>query len=236
MIRCIIIDDEPFARQEIIDLLDEHDDFEVIAQCGNAIDALAQINQHKPELIFVDIQMPRINGMELIAMLNPDFLPRVVFITAYDEYAVKAFENNAFDYLLKPIDDTRFRKTLEKLRTELTPQDLSTISPTELEQLPCFCGNRLIVTQTQDVEYVMSYVGGIKVFTPFMPCHTQLTLKVLEEKTPLIRCHKQYLVAPSAITEIELLDTGAEITTKSGAKVPVSRRYLKALKQTLGFQ
>jgi two-component system LytT family response regulator len=236
MISCLIIDDEPFARQEIADLLALQADIQVLGQCSNAIEALQQINQLKPALIFVDIQMPRINGMELIAMLSPENMPRVVFVTAFDEYAVKAFDNNAFDYLLKPIDEKRFNQTLNRVRADLSPQMMHPMIPTQLAHLPCYSGNKLKVVATADVEYIFSDVGGIHVCSNKNYCHTQLTLKVLQEKTPLIRCHKQYLLSPNAISEIELIDSGAEVTTRSGAKVPVSRRYLKELKLLLGYQ
>ncbi|MDD8057749.1 MULTISPECIES: two-component system response regulator BtsR [Shewanella] len=236
MIRCLIIDDEPFARQEVADLLDKHPDFDVLGQCGNAIEALQQINQLKPDLIFVDIQMPRINGMELIAMLNPEQMPRAVFITAFDEYAVKAFDNNAFDYLLKPIDENRFTQTLDKVRSNMTPQPMANLLPSQLAHLPCYTGSKLKVVATADVEFIVSDVGGIHVHSNKGVSHTQLTLKVLEEKTSLFRCHKQYLLSTNAIFEIEITDCGAEVTTHTGAKVPVSRRYLKELKQLLGFQ
>jgi len=236
MISCLIIDDEPFARQEVADLLDKHPDIRVLGQCSNAIEALQQINLVKPDLIFVDIQMPRINGMELLAMLNPEQMPRAVFITAFDEYAIKAFDNNAFDYLLKPIDEKRFNQTLDKVRANIAPQRMSQILPTQLAHLPCYSGNKLKVVATADVEFIVSDIGGIHVCSNKGLSHTQLTLKVLEQKTALFRCHKQYLLAPSAISEIEITDSGAEVTTHSGAKVPVSRRYLKELKLLLGLQ
>lgn len=236
MIRCLIIDDEPFARQEVAYLLEKHPDFNVLGQCGNAIEALQQINQQKPDLIFVDIQMPRISGMELITMLNPEQMPRIVFITAFDEYAVKAFDNNAYDYLLKPIDENRFNQTLDKVRSNMAPQSITHILPSQLTHLPCYTGNKLKVVATADVEFIVSDMGGIHVHSSKGISHTQLTLKALEEKTPLFRCHKQYLLSPNAISEIEITDTGAEVTTHSGTHVPVSRRYLKELKQLLGFQ
>ncbi|MCL1115217.1 two-component system response regulator BtsR [Shewanella basaltis] len=235
MISCLIIDDEPFARQEVADLLDKHDDISILGQCANAIEALQQINLLKPDLIFVDIQMPRINGMELIAMLNPEQTPRAVFITAFDEYATKAFDNNAFDYLLKPIDETRFNRTLDKVRSNMTPQPMANILPSQLPHLPCYSGSKLKVVATADVEFIVSDVGGIHVYSAKGVSHTQLTLKALEEKTMLFRCHKQYLLSLNAISEIDITDTGAEVTTHLGAKVPVSRRYLKDLKQLLGF-
>lgn len=236
MITCLIVDDEPFAREELTELLSQEADLEIIGQCSNAIEALQIIAKEKPQLIFLDIQMPRISGMELIAMLDPDNLPKIVFVTAYDEFAVKAFDNHAFDYLLKPIDADRLCQTLKHVRKNLTPQAVSSIAPTSLEHLPCYSGSKLKVISIADVEYVFSDLSGIHVACTKGKVHTQLTLKVLEEKTPLVRCHRQYLIASKAIAEIELLDTGAEVTTHSGGKVPVSRRYLKSLKQLFGFQ
>jgi len=236
MISCLIVDDEPYARQELADLLLQAGDLQIVGQCSNALEAMQAINKHKPDLLFLDIQMPRISGMELIAMLDPETMPRVVFVTAYDEFAVRAFDNHAFDYLLKPLDEKRLWQTLEKVRKDLRPKSLDVLMPQYLEHLPCFSANRLKIVAVKDVEYVFSDLSGIHVATAKEKVHTELTLKVLEEKTPLLRCHRQYLVAPSAIAEIEILETGAEVTTHSGAKVPVSRRFLKPLKQAFGFQ
>ena len=236
MITCLIVDDELFAREELADLLGQEHDIQIVGQCANAIEALQSITKEKPQLIFLDIQMPRISGMELIAMLDPDDMPKIVFVTAYDEFAVKAFDNHAFDYLLKPIVADRLSKTLTRVRKNLTPQAMDFITPKSLEHIPCYSGNKLKVIAIQDVEYVFSDLSGIHVASTKGKVHTQLTLKVFEEKTPLVRCHRQYLISPKAIAEIELLDTGAEVTTHLGDKVPVSRRYLKSLKQLFGFQ
>ena len=236
MITCLIVDDELFAREELADLLGQEPDMHIIGQCANAIEALHIISKEKPQLVFLDIQMPRISGMELIAMLDPDTMPKIVFVTAYDEFAVKAFDNHAFDYLLKPIDAQRLSKTLTRVRKNLAPQLMDAITPKNLEHIPCYSGTKLKVLAIQDVEYVFSDLSGIHVASTKGKVHTQLTLKIFEEKTPLVRCHRQYLISPKAIAEIELLDTGAQVTTHMGDKVPVSRRYLKSLKQLFGFQ
>ncbi|MEZ9596388.1 two-component system response regulator BtsR [Shewanella sp. 10N.261.52.F9] len=236
MITCIIIDDEPYARDEIAILLENEPDIEVLAQCSNAVEAIQAITKLKPQLIFLDIQMPKISGLELAAMLDPDNLPRIVFITAFDEYAITAFEKQAFDYLLKPIDDARFANTVARLRKDLTPKVLSPIAEEKLAHIPCFSGNKLKVIATEAVQYVYSDVSGVHVATDNELVHTHMTLRVLAEKTSLIYCHRQYLIAPAAIAEIEIQEAGTEVTTRSGAKVPVSRRYLKQLKQLFGFQ
>lgn len=236
MITAIIVDDELFAREELADLLSEHQDIEIIGQCSNAIEALQVIIKLKPQLVFLDIQMPKITGMELIGMLDPDTMPYVVFVTAFDEFAVKAFDNHAFDYLLKPIDETRLIQTLNRIRKDISPKPVHILAPKELTHLPCYSGTKLKVLALSEVEYIFSDLSGIHVATSKELVHTHLTLKVLEEKTSLVRCHRQYLIKPDAVSEIEALETGAEVTTLSGAKVPVSRRYLKPLKQLFGFQ
>nr|WP_250885595.1 two-component system response regulator BtsR [Shewanella jiangmenensis] len=231
-----MIDDEPFARDELAELLLSHADVKVVACASNAIEAIQAINEHKPQLVFLDIQMPRISGIELLAMLDKATMLRVVFVTAFDEFAIKAFELHAFDYLLKPIDEKRLAHTLERLRGDLEPRDLSPLAPQTLSHLPCFSGNKLKVVPIEEVEFIFSDLGGVHVSTRAGMVHTHLTLKMLEQKTPLMFCHRQYLIAPSAIAEIELIDAGAEVITRLGKRVPVSRRYLKELKQHFGFQ
>ncbi|WP_025822548.1 two-component system response regulator BtsR [Shewanella marina] len=235
MIRTIVVDDELYAREALIELLQPFSQIEIIAQCANAIEAMQKINQLKPDLVFLDIHMPKISGMELLAMQDPENMPYFVFVTAYDEFAINAFEHHAFDYLLKPVEPQRLHKTIDKLQLVNHKQTITAIAPEQLQHIPCFNGSRLKVVKTDEIEFVMSDVGGVHVYNQNGMSHTQLTLKVLEQKTPLIRCHRQYLITPAAIREIELLDTGAQITTTSGQHVPVSRRYLKELKSLFGF-
>lgn len=237
MIRTLLIDDEPLAREELAILLEAHDDIEIVGEANNAVEGMAQINQLKPDLVFLDIQMPKITGMEMLAMLDPATMPRVVFVTAYDQHAVAAFEKNAFDYLLKPVAESRLATTLDRVRAAQAPQDLAPVLEQRIRHLPCYQRNTLKVVRIEQVEYVFSDLSGVHVATAEETSHTQLTLKVLEERSPLIRCHRQYLVNPEAIAAIALQEGGyGEIETHSGQKLPVSRRYMKALKQTFGFQ
>ena len=125
--KAIIVDDERLARQELKTMLAEHKDIEVIAECSNAQEAKEKINKLKPDVVFLDIQMPGKNGLELAQELHP--LPELIFITAHDEYALRAFEVNALDYLLKPVQPQRLAETLKKLylKEEEAPQDFRTI-------------------------------------------------------------------------------------------------------------
>ncbi|HEY5102048.1 MAG TPA: response regulator [Steroidobacteraceae bacterium] len=118
-VRTVIVDDEALARRGLELRLSRAPDFEIVAQCGSARDALPAIRAHRPDLLFLDIQMPGLSGFDLLAQIPSESLPLVVFVTAYDQYAIRAFEARAADYLLKPIDDDRFDATLEKVRAHL---------------------------------------------------------------------------------------------------------------------
>lgn len=238
MLSALVIDDELFAREELMELLAETGEISVIGEASNAIEGLKKINQLKPEVVFLDIQMPQVTGIELLGMLDPDTMPKVVFVTAYDEFAIQAFEDNAFDYLLKPVDNLRLEKTVNRLlKTQANSgQKITAIVPNNLDQIPCIGLNRIVIIPTEDVEFAYSDISGVHVQTQDQKATSQLTLKVLEEKTPLVRCHRQFLVNTKAIKEIKLLENGlAEIITLNDHPIPVSRRYLKALKERLGF-
>lgn len=233
MIRTLIVDDEQHAREELQTLLEETATFEIIGSCSNAMEALRVINRERPEVLFLDIDMPVLNGFELLSMLEEEKLPQVVFVTAYDEYALQAFEEQALDYLLKPVDPQRLHKTVEKLKQSPRGSFPAQYRMAELKRIPCVGANRIKLIDPTSVEFVRSDLSGIHLVSTDGEFFTELTLKTLEERTALVRCHKQYLVNPAVIDEILLLDGGlAEIHTRSGRQLPVSRRYMKQLKET----
>ncbi len=241
MLTALVIDDEEFAREELCELLQETGCVEVIGEAQNAILGLKRINELKPDVVFLDIQMPQITGIELLGMMDPDTMPYVVFVTAFDQYAIQAFEDNAFDYLLKPVDPSRLDKSVKRLRKLIhqshNPERYANLAPEQLDQIPCSGHNRIVIMRCDDVECAYSDISGVHVRTDQHTASTQLTLKTLEEKTPLVRCHRQYLVNIQAIKEIRLLDNGlAEILTHTAYPIPVSRRYLRVLKEMLGIQ
>ncbi|WP_027467307.1 two-component system response regulator BtsR [Deefgea rivuli] len=236
--RALLVDDEPLARDELRNLLAAAG-VDVIGEASNAIEAMQGINQLRPDVVFLDIQMPRISGLELVGMLDPERMPFIVFVTAFDEHAVQAFEEHAFDYLLKPVAPLRLAKTLARLQKPLTkaPPDYSAIAPQQaLKNLPCHRHDRILLLPLDDIEYVIARLSGIYLITKEGNEHyTELTLKTLEEKTCLLRCHRQHLVHPEKIAEIVMQDNGgADLITRSGLSVPVSRRFLKPLKEQLG--
>lgn len=236
MLSVLIIDDEALAREEMKALLAEHADVVVMGECANALEGLATIHRLRPDVVFLDIQMPRLSGLEMVGMIDPAAMPHIVFVTAYDEHALKAFEEHATDYLLKPVDPQRLGKTLGWLRSGAARSNLpsyAALTPA-LRHVPCTGLNRIFLLRLDEIEFVHTELAGVQVVSAQRQGMTELTLKILQERTPLLRCHRQYLVNVDHIAEIELLDNGAaDIVTRSGRRVPVSRRYLREVKDRL---
>ena len=236
MLNALIIDDEQPSRDELKALLLDAPGIEVIGECSNAIEGLTAIHRLRPDVVFLDIQMPGLSGLEMVGMIDPAALPLIVFVTAYDEHALKAFEEHATDYLLKPIDPQRLAKTLDWLRSGGRPTAArSFAAATEtLRHIPCTTRNKIYLIPLDEVECIHTDITGVQVVAGSRQGITELTLKILQERTPFIRCHRQYLVNLNQIAEIELLDNGAaEIKTRSGNRIPVSRRHLREVKDKL---
>lgn len=186
MLRVIIVDDEQPAREDLRERLSAEQDIEIVAECSNALEAIPAIQRLQPDVVFLDIQMPRINGLELASMLNPESMPHIVFVTAYDEYAIRAFEEHAFDYLLKPLDHQRLAKTLIRLRRGTSVNNnLHKITEPMLRHIPCSGHNRIFLLKIEEVEYLSSELSGVHVIGTIQSGYTQLSLKILEEKPPL---------------------------------------------------
>jgi two-component system LytT family response regulator len=231
-----VVDDEVHAREELAALLRETGAVEVVGLCGNAVEAIPALRRERPDALFLDVQMPAISGFELLALLDPDETPRVVFVTAHDEFAVRAFEENAADYLLKPVERERLARTVERLQRPPTGPPAAALAPPSIRRIPCQGARSIRLVDLAEVESVRSSEAGVYVVTAGGEHFTELTLRVLEERAGLVRCHKQHLVNPDRVEEILLGDEeGATLRTRSGGLVPVSRRFLAALKERLGI-
>ncbi|WP_127960104.1 two-component system response regulator BtsR [Serratia microhaemolytica] len=240
MLTVLIVDDEPSARDNLRHLLEAEPEVTIIGECSNAIEAIGQIHRLQPDVVFLDIQMPRISGLEMVAMLDPKQMPHIVFLTAYDAYAVQAFEQHAFDYLLKPAEPARLNKTLQRLRQQRVPQNINGLTEGEgyLKYIPCTGHSRIYLLRFDEVIAVRSKSTGVYVVrNDGMECFTELTLRTLEQRTPLVRCHRQYLVNLEQVKEIRFEESGVvEMVMSVGEPVPVSRRYLRTLKDELGLR
>lgn len=229
-LKAILVDDEPLAREDLKLMLEQDERFTVVTQFDNALACLTHYQSFEPDVLFVDIQMPKVTGLELLAMMTAQKRPLVVLVTAYENYALEAFENAAFDYLLKPLDEERLKKTLDRLAAHLQPKETDPAKP-PCTLLPCYSHQQQQWVRCDAIEYAFSDLSGVHIHDGQQLHHTQLTLKNLEQKLGLIRCHRQYLINPNAIHTITLDEDGhAQLTTTSQSQIPVSRRYLKTLR------
>ena len=237
MRRALVVDNERNAREELEALLGERDDVTVVGTCANALQALRAIRTLRPELVFVDIHMPKVDGFQLVAMLEPELMPCVVFVTAHEEHALKAFDENAIDYLLKPVTAERLDRTMDKVRHFLGGAGPARYPTSPIERIPCVCATGIKLVDTAEVELVRSGETGVHLLTARGEFLTELTLAVLEARVPsMVRCHKQYLVSLAHLDEIGRAEPStATLRTRSGRQAPVSRRYLIALKERLGI-
>src|SRR5436190_16017555 len=166
-IRALIIDDEPLARERVRTLLREEPDVEVIAECANGNEAVTAIKKHSPDLIFLDLQMPSLGGFDLLRALGKEPRPLVIFVTAYGQHALKAFEVHALDYLLKPFKQARFKQTVQRARETLASRQggvlpkgllelLGQAKPVveRLTRIPVKTGERVIFVKTEHIHYI----------------------------------------------------------------------------------
>jgi two-component system LytT family response regulator len=235
MMRALIVDDELHAREELGSLLRQTGAFTVVGSCADAVSALQAIRAERPAVLFLDIQMPAISGFELLSMIDDEEMPRVVFVTAHDEHALRAFEKNAADYLLKPVSVERLRRTVDRLRAAPADPGVASQMRTAIRRIPCHAGRTIKLLDAADIEFARSSEAGVYVVCPRGEFFTELTLRVLEERAGLIRCHKQYLVRLDRVEEVRLDEGTATLRTRSGKDVPVSRRLLPEIRERLGI-
>jgi two-component system LytT family response regulator len=238
MIRAVVVDDELHPREELACLLAECGEVEVVAKAATGMEALAAIRRERPDVVFLDVQMPGVSGFELLSMMDDEVMPAVVFVTAHEEFALKAFEEDAVDYLLKPVSAERLARSVERLRARARPVGAPrpSFASAPITRIPCAGKRSVKLVNVADVECVRSSLSGVYVVTAQGEYATELTLQVLEARAGLLRCHKQYLVSATAVDEIEMGGgDGATIRTRSGHAVPVSRRHLGRVRELLGI-
>jgi two-component system LytT family response regulator len=243
MIRIILIDDEPLARSITREYVQRYPDMEVVDECNDGFEGVKAITQHKPDLIFLDIQMPKINGFEMLELLdNP---PAVIFTTAFDEYAMKAFEAHAIDYLLKPFGQERFDKAIQKWKAQQPAHYTQTLLTDTLRQPEE--RNRIVVKEhgniriipTHDVLYIEAYDDYVKIFTQQEMFLKKKTMSFYENHLPenqFVRVHRSYIIQLNQLTRIEPLEKESYIALlKNGTKIPLSKSGYAKLKALLGI-
>ena len=244
--KVIIIDDEPLARSIVIEYIQHFPDLVVSQVCSNGFEGLKAIQQYKPDLIFLDIQMPKINGFEMLELIeNP---PAVIFTTAFDEYAIKAFEAHAIDYLLKPFNQERFEKAIKKWREQKqstgerqTKQLLDDVAltPPQSQRIVIKDGSKIKIIPVQDIFYLEAADDFVKVFTKegyYLKNKTMGHFEQVLDPSQFVRSHRSYIVNLQQITRIDPYEKDNHVAVlRSGAKVPVSRTGYPKLKAILGL-
>lgn len=246
MIKCVIIDDEPLARLIVREYLQQYPEVEVLQECNDGFEGVKAIMQHQPELIFLDIQMPKINGFEMLELIEAP--PAVIFTTAFDEFAMKAFDNNAIDYLLKPFSKDRFDKAFEKwLSKRNTTSDINE-QLTENRQRTADENSRVVVkTHNQiriipihDIIYLEAYDDYVKMHTTqgmFLKKRTMSSFEQSLSENDFVRVHRSYMIKLDQLTRIEQPEKDVHVALlKNGAKVPLSKTGYSRLKVVLGMK
>lgn len=244
MIRTILIDDEPLARDIVKFYLSEHQDIEVLAECSDGFEGLKAINQFKPDLIFLDIQMPKISGFEMLELVEDK--PAVIFTTAFDEYAIKAFEVNAVDYLLKPIDKSRFDAAMSKLPSRLHYKenteavlDAAALSPSQSNRVVVKKDGVIKIIPVADINYLEADDDYVKLSTSDGAFYKNKTMSFFEQtldSNQFIRIHRSYIINLAQVTKIELKEKDSYIVLlKSDIWLPVSKTGYAKLKVALGL-
>lgn len=245
MIKAILIDDEALARDVVKHYLQSHPEIEIVAECADGFEGLKAITQHQPDLIFLDIQMPKISGFEMLELVEKH--PAVIFTTAFDEYAIKAFEVNAVDYLLKPIEKSRFDQAMQKLPSKLKDKDESTHELLETASLSPAQNSRVVVKNAgvikiipvSDLHYLEADDDYVKLSTADGNYHKNKTMGFFEQTldpAQFIRIHRSYIINLAEVTKIELKEKDSYVVLlKSGIWLPVSKTGYVKLKAALGL-
>jgi two-component system LytT family response regulator len=245
-ISAVIIDDESLGRQIIRKYLASHEDFEIRAECSNGFEGVKKINEMNPDIVFLDIQMPKLTGFEMLELLDDP--PVIIFTTAYDQYAIKAFEVNAADYLLKPFSSERFDEALEKAKFLLKNKTRGneiinglithTQETTEyLERIVIKDGSRIHIIPVDTISYLEAQDDYVMIHSAEGSLLKQKTMKYFEEHLSpedFLRIHRSYIAAIPRIKKIELVEKESyRLVLDDGTKLPVSKSGYEKLKSIL---
>jgi len=236
-IRAVVVDDEPLARSSLKVLLRHDPEIELVSECGSGMEALREIRGKKPELVFLDVQMPECDGFDVLEQLGKDLPPALVFVTAYDQYALRAFEAGALDYLLKPFDNVRFGRALERAKERIA---LGKDAPRKLERLAIKNAGEILFLKIAEIDwieaadyYVCLHVGA----------RTHLLRRsmneVEEELEPgaFCRIHRSAIVNLERVRRLEVsAEGGTDVVLSDGTRLRLSRRHRKQLQGRLGME
>jgi two-component system LytT family response regulator len=244
-IRVVIVDDEDLARQVIREMLKPHAEIEVVAECANGFDAVRTVAEQKPDLIFLDIQMPKLDGFEVLELIGNDFA--VIFATAYDEHALRAFEVHAVDYLLKPFRAERFNEALQRAKERIGKKMPASVeelaaaargSGQYAERIVVKDGTRVQIIPVVKLDYAEAqddYIALASQGKKYLKQQTVSSLEASLDPKSFVRIHRSYLVNLERVTRLEPYGKDTHVVIlNDGARLPVSRAGHARLKELLG--
>jgi|SRR5580658_963104 two-component system LytT family response regulator len=235
-IRALVVDDEPLARSNLTVLLRRDPDIGAVAECGSGLEAIAAIRTSKPDLVFLDVQMPECGGFDVLELLGSYLPPAVIFVTAYDEYALRAFEAGALDYLLKPFDDARFVRALNRAKDKIAHYTPLQASPAK--RLVVKSQGQVLFLNVADIDWVEAagYYACLHVGSDMhVMRRTLLELERDLGSERFIRIHRSIIVNLERIHGLELQNGGEyEVVLRTQARLRLSRRFKKGLQDRLG--
>ena len=250
MFRVLIVDDEPLARQRLVTLLTPVSDIEIVGECQNGLEAVASIKSEKPDLVFLDVQMPELDGFDVITEIGSDKMPPVIFVTAFDDYAVSAFEFGAFDYLLKPVDNVRFHQTLDRARKRLRDSGGPSVS-SQLGALLKYVGeldgprNRIgvkvngtiLFLDPDEILWIQARDDLARIHLAEVAYDVREPLSHLEARLPhnrFLRVHRSTIVNTGQVREAQPFDQGDQLLVlRNGKRITTGRSYRKAVQDFL---
>ncbi len=256
-IRTIIVDDEPLGRERLRKLLANESDVEIVAECGDGREAIATIQREAPQLVFLDVQMPEIDGFGVVAGLMMKPPPIFVFVTAYDKFALRAFDAHALDYLLKPFDKARFQQALEKVRVHRKAQEMDQLSARlttlieevkegrwekpevkTMDRIAVKTGSKVLLLKIDDIDWVEAADNYVNIHVGTETHMQRETMSSIEDKLPptrFVRINRSTIVNIERVKELQPLFHGDQVVIlRGGTKLTLSRNYRDKLNQLLG--
>ena len=246
----LIVDDEPLARERLLGLLSAEADIEVLGQCRDGEEAVSAIHERHPDLVLLDVEMPRMDGFEVIDTIGPDRMPMVIFVTAYDQHAIKAFQVRALDYLLKPFDRERFNDALQRARTQIESQasgdlgrrlmalmkDLKRDAP-KTDRLVVKSGGRLFFLRADEIDWIEAAGNYVRLHVGPQSHLLRETMNAIEgrlDPEKFFRIHRSRIVNMERIQELQpWLNGEYSVVLRTGARLTLSRGYRERLQEKL---
>lgn len=236
-IKTILIDDEPLAIIELQAMLKKHTDIDVVATAENAVEAIQKINEHKPQLIFLDINMPGKSGFDLLEEL--DEVPLTIFVTAYDQYAIKAFDVNALDYILKPVNTDRLADAIEKIKKQICQNKSNESKLTIDKRIFIKDGEQCFFVPLAEIFLIESVGNYAKIYYQNKKPLLHKSLNYLEEKLPethFFRAGRQHIINTYFIKNISpFFNNALQVEMQSGVKIDISQRQSVKFKEIMGI-